>query len=85
MHLRARLRSRTCLTDAAGLADLSSDSVLFMNDIDPVLPRVVDFRPGRRGVLGIYRCLDATLKGRNGHGPGGTLAGDSGRCPAAAA
>jgi predicted dithiol-disulfide oxidoreductase (DUF899 family) len=75
------------LTDAAGPGGPLQPQRLLHERHRPILPRVVDFRPRRRGVLGIYRYLDATLKGRNGHGPCGTLAewGARGRCPAAAA
>ena len=54
---------------AAGLEDLSGNSVFFQDDEGQVFHTYSSYGRGGEEFLGIYRYLDATPKGRNENGP----------------
>ena len=59
---------------AADLEDLSGDSVFFKDAAGQIFHTYSTFGRGGEEFLGIYRCLDATPKGRDENGPYHTLA-----------
>jgi predicted dithiol-disulfide oxidoreductase (DUF899 family) len=58
----------------ADLEDLSGDSVFFKDAAGQIFHTYSTFGRGGEEFLGIYRCLDATPKGRDENGPYHTLA-----------
>jgi len=54
---------------AAGIEDLSGDSVFYKDDAGQIFHTYSTFGRGGEEFLGIYRFLDATPKGREENGP----------------
>lgn len=61
-------------TWTAGFEDLSGDSVFFKDDKGQIFHTYSTYGRGGEEVLGIYRILDMTPKGRNENGPYHSLA-----------
>jgi len=59
---------------AAGIQDLSGDSVFYKDDAGQIFHTYSTFGRGGEEFLGIYRFLDATPKGREENGPYHSLA-----------